>query len=181
MKALSSALGTDLYWVQPRGLNARRFQLRTGDEVLATLQFKKPFDSLAAAESADGSWLFRRAGFLRPRVFVREVGKETDLATYVPNWIGTKGKLEFNDGRVFGWRQVGLWLTQCQFENVRGHPLIVFRSDLDRSTVPGLFRTEALVQIDPNARTLAALSLLVVLGWYLIVLKQDDPALEFRL
>jgi hypothetical protein len=42
--------------------------------------------------------------------------------------------------------------------------------------VSDLFKTQALVEIEPQVYALAELSLLVLLGWYLVILHQDDVA-----
>ncbi len=39
-----------------------------------------------------------------------------------------------------------------------------------------LFKTQALVEVESQAYALAELSLLVLLGWYLVILHQDDIA-----
>ncbi len=102
MKAMSSAFGKDLCWIQPKGLG-RHFELWAGDDVLATLQFETLCGSLATATSAEGSWTFKRVGFFNPRVTVRKAGEEVNLAVYTPKWTGREGILEFPDGRVFHW------------------------------------------------------------------------------
>jgi hypothetical protein len=125
--------------------------------------------------------LFEQVGFWKPRVIVREAGKEVVLASYRPGWWGTHGTLEFRNGRRFVWKQTGRWLTRCQVEDLSGEPLVVFRSDIDGPEEQDLMGLEALVRIKPDVCGLAELSLLVILGWYLLVLKRDNPAYDFRL
>ncbi len=175
MRTLSSSVGTALYWIQPKGLG-RYFELRAGDDVLATLRFETLCGSLARAESADGSWTFKRAGFFKPRVTVRKAGEEVNSAVYTPRWTGREGVLEFAGGRVFNWTQTDFWATRYQISDVAENPLVSFESGLDQSRLTDLFKTQARVAIDLRGRALPELPLLVLLGWYLIVLQKEDAA-----
>ncbi len=88
-----------LEWVLPRGSD-RRYELRRGSKVIATLTRPKLFGSLAVAELPDGSWTMKRAGFLQPRVTVRRQGSDEDYAVFRPRWTGS-GDIEFSDGRRY--------------------------------------------------------------------------------
>jgi hypothetical protein len=175
VRALSSAVGTDLCWIQPKGLG-RHFELRAGDDVLAILRFETLCGSLARAESADGSWTFKRVGFFKPRVTVRKAGEEVNLAVYTPRWTGREGALEFPDGRVFSWKQTNFWAARYQITDAVGNLLASFQSGIDKSKLSDIFKTQARVEIDLRGRALPELPLLVLLGWYLIVLQENDAA-----
>ena len=176
MKALSSTVGTDLYWMQPAGLDNRWFELRAGGSLVATLGFESLCDSLARAESADGSWTFRRVGILNPRVTVRKAGEEASLAIYTPRWTGREGTLEFPDGRVFGWVQANFWATKFQITDAAGYSWVSFESGAEKSRLSDIFKTQARVEIDLRGRALSELPLLVLLGWYLVILQKQDAA-----
>jgi hypothetical protein len=79
--------------VQPHALK-REFELRAGEATIASLEFRSTFGSLASAESGDGSWTFKRVGFWRSHVTVRESGSETDLAVFRNNTWSAGGTLE---------------------------------------------------------------------------------------
>ena len=176
MKAFSSAVGTDLYWIQPKGLDNRWFELRAGRDVVATLGFETLCGSLAGAQSADGSWTFKRLGFFNPRVTVRRAGEEVNLAIYTPRWTGREGTLEFPDGRVFGWVQANFWATKYQITDTAGYSLVSFESGAEKSRLSDVFKTQARVETGPRGRALPELPLLVLLGWYLIILQKQDAA-----
>ena len=176
MKALSSAVGMDLYWIQPKGIDNRWFELRAGGHVVATLGFGSLCDSLARAESADGSWTFRRVGILNPRVTVRKAGEEATLAIYTPRWTGREGTLEFPGRRVFNWMQSSFWATKHEITDAAGNPLVSFESGTAKPRLSDIFKTQARVEIDQRGRALPELPLLVLLGWYLIVLQKQDAA-----
>ena len=52
-----------LEWVQPRALKMY-YELRSDNELIATLGFRSLLGSFATAESAEGCWTFKRTGFL---------------------------------------------------------------------------------------------------------------------
>jgi hypothetical protein len=54
--------------------------------------------------------------------------------------------------------------------------LVSFESGLGQSKLADLFKTQARVEIDLRGRALPELPLLVLLGWYLIVLQKEDAA-----
>ena len=174
MEALSTVVGMQLHWIQPKTFE-RWFELRVGESLFATLCFEKAFGTLATAESADGSWTFKRVGFLNPRVTVREVGAEANLAIYQPKFWGD-GSLEFPDGRVFHWKSTNFWGTQWGFADSGENLLFALKPGVDKPKLSDLFKTQAIVEIDPRGRALAELPLLVLLGWYLMILHQDDAA-----
>ena len=67
MKNVRDFAGSDdLTWTQPKALK-QAFELRAGEDVVGTLEFRNSFGSFATGESADGRWTFKRQGFFRPR------------------------------------------------------------------------------------------------------------------
>lgn len=176
MQALSATVGTGFYWVQPNGLNDRWFELRTGDAVVATLGFESLCSSLARAESADGSWTLKQVGILNRRVTVRRAGEEAELAVYTPRWTGREGVLEFPGGRVFYWTQTNFWATEYQITDPAGNLLVSVESGAEKPRLSDVFKTQARVEIGLRGRALPELSLLVLLGWYLIILQKQDTA-----
>jgi hypothetical protein len=63
MKAIPEVADQPLRWTRP-ALLKREYELRAWDDVVATLRWQKTFGSLALAETADGTWTFKRSGFL---------------------------------------------------------------------------------------------------------------------
>ena len=99
MKPIRGVAGQPLRWTQPTLLK-REYELHAGDEVVATLRWQKTFGSLALAEAADGTWTFKRSGFLRPKITVRVPGSETEVAVFKPAW-GGEGTLRLSAGRCY--------------------------------------------------------------------------------
>jgi hypothetical protein len=98
MRKIASLIDHELTWIQRKGLKSE-FELRFGDDLVATLRFPKMLSSTAIAESGDGSWTFEREGFLKPTTVIRASGSADELATYTRKvWRGG-GILNLSGGR----------------------------------------------------------------------------------
>jgi len=165
MRPIKEVAGQVLRWTQPSSFK-RDFQLRAGEEVVATLRWQKPAGSLALAESAGGAWTFKRSGFLTPTVSVRPQGSETAIAVFKAGGRG-EGTLQFTDGRRYQWLIAGFWRPKWSFASDAGGPLIHFKYDL------AFLQQTMEVEIEPGGAPLQDLPLLATLGWYLIVLLSE--------
>ena len=95
-----SALKTDsLIWAP---VGRRSYQLSAGDDLVATLDWATSTGSLATGEAADGNWTFKRVGFFRPSVTVRDRGGPHDLAV-MRKVKGVGLVMEFAAGPRFTW------------------------------------------------------------------------------
>jgi len=168
MKRMQELAGRELEWVQPKATK-RGFELRDGEEVVATLTFRSAFGSLATAAAAEGSWTFKRVGFWRARVTVRAAGSEAEIAEFTNNTWTAGGTLRLADGRTFR-ASTNFWMTSFEFQTESENPLVRFRK------VGGMFHLSCKVGIDSAAARLAELPWIVALGWYLAVKMHDDAA-----
>jgi len=64
MQKIAMQSNQALQWRQPH-LFKMEYELHAGDELVATLRFRSSFGTLATAQSADGCWTFKRAGFFQ--------------------------------------------------------------------------------------------------------------------
>lgn len=193
MRLIQEAADRELIWRQPSAFK-QEYELRAGDETLAALRWQKTLGSLALAETAEGSWTFKRSGFWQPRVTARPVDSERDIATFKPEWNGG-GTLTTNRSRHFRLVNISFWGWEWGWREAdAGPPLVRFVSK-------GALRTEAQVVLAPAAAALPEtaqlddlyrplppeaqappsvalpeLPLLVTLGWYLLVLMAQDAA-----
>jgi hypothetical protein len=113
------------------------------------------------AEAAAGRWTFRRAGFWHARVIVSLAGSDSAVAVFTARWMGT-GTLELSAGRQVHWSAAHAWQADD------GTPLVEFTG---RQT---LIKLEGTVALTPAAVGRPDLALLVLLGWYLVVLQVRD-------
>jgi hypothetical protein len=165
---IAELTGQALKWVQPNAFKME-YELRAEDVVAATLRFRSSFGSFATAESADGSWTFKRVGFWQTKVTVRASGVDADLAVFKNNTWSGGGTLELPDGRKYP-ASTNFWATQFEFKTEAGEALISYRS------IGGMLHMSSAVEIHPLAKDLAELPWMVPLGWYLTVMMHMDSA-----
>ena len=169
MKSLTNSPHQELVWSQPQ-LAARFYELRDDCDLYATLKWERSTGSLAHGESDDGKWSFKRSGFLRPRVIVRELGSSSDLATFEAGWAGGR-QLLFADGHGYYWRQRSFWHNEWAFENERSEIVAQFQTELFRLKQKAAFR------LLPQASLQTDRPLPATLGMYLMILSNDDAAI----
>jgi hypothetical protein len=165
VRPISETAGQELLWIQPAA-RKRDHELRAGDDIVATLGFQR--GSLADAEAAGAHWTFKRQGFWHPRVTVRVAGSDSDLAIFHPRWVGG-GALEFPDGRVVRLSSANFWQSEWVWQD-NEKPLIRFKGR------HGFIKARGAVEIRPEAVASPDLAMLVLLGWYLILLHAEDSA-----
>jgi hypothetical protein len=168
MIKLRELVGREAKWVQPSAMK-HEFELHAGDAVAATLRFRSSFGTFATAESADGTWTFKRMGFWQTRASVRVAGADTDLAVFHNNTWRHGGTLETPDGRHLT-ANTNFWETEFEFRDESGTPLVSYRN------ITGVLHLSSHVEVHAAAGELAALPWLVPLGWYLALLMRSDSA-----
>jgi hypothetical protein len=169
MTRIADLAGVELEWIQPGALKMN-YELRRGDETVGSLRFRSSWGTCAAAESPDGCWTFKRAGFWQTRVTIRLCESDHDLAVFKPNTWSGGGSLEFPNGRRIR-ATTNFWQTRLEWcpESENGEPLVCFHTH-------GLVHLVARVEILPAAARHPDLALMVHLGWYLIVMMYMDSA-----
>jgi hypothetical protein len=167
VKKIAEVIGRKLEWLQPSAWKME-YELRSGDELIATLRFRRSFGSFATAESADGCWTFKRVGFWQTRVTIRRCGSETDIAIFKNSTWSGGGTLELPDGRKV-LATTNLWQTDFEFKTEAGEPLIRFKPG-------GLVHLSATVEIQRDAVGVPELPWVVMLGRYLTVMMYLDTA-----
>jgi hypothetical protein len=165
VSTIREAAGKELTWVQP-ARTQQAFELQAGDEVVASLRFERT--SLAIGEADGHRWTFKREGFWHPRVTVRVPDSDDNTAIFQPSWSGG-GTLEL-PGRILRFGAANFWHSQWDWQEGDKQLLVHFKSH------HGFMKMEGQVEIEPEAVALSELSLLVVLGWYLLVLFARDAA-----
>jgi hypothetical protein len=166
MKSIRDVAGGELGWVQP-ARTKQAFELQSGDDVVGTLVWARM--SLATGETADGSWTFKREGFWHPRITVRVTGSEDNVALFSPNW-GGGGTLDIVGRQPLRFASANFWRSQWDWSGAAGEPLVHFKSR------QGLLKMEGQVEIVAEAAASPDVPMLVVLGWYLLILFARDAA-----
>jgi hypothetical protein len=168
MKTIREAGVQPLRWTRPSMLT-RQYELVSGTEVIGGLRWESMFGSLATAETADGTWTFKRAGFMTPRVTVRAPGSAADLAVLR---VGLKGDglLHGPERRNYQWQRTNFWRSEWAFATETGRLLVGFDPDFS------LLKHAATVKIEQEALPIPDLALLVTLGWYLMLLLSEEAS-----
>ena len=167
MKKIAEMIGRELKWVQPSAWKMQ-YELRAGDELIATLRFRSSFGSFATAESADGCWTFKRVGFWQTRVTIRGCESEMDIAMFKNNTWSGGGTLELLDGRKL-LATTNVWQTNFEFKTELGEALVRFKTG-------GVVHLSATVEIQRDAAGEPELPCVVMFGWYLAVMMYMDTA-----
>ncbi len=167
MLSLQQMAGQTFTWEQPKR-SKRHFELRIGDTTLATLRWEKAFRSRAIAETADGaSWSFERKGW-GTQVLV-SVGTEAS-AVYKRSGWGGKGRLALPNGRTWVWTRPRFWGSTWAWVSESGETLMSLKQK------SGLFKITGQADVAPEAAALPETPLLILLGWYLMVIMAEDAA-----
>jgi hypothetical protein len=167
VKKITEMIDRELKWVQPSAWKMQ-YELRAGDELIATLRFRSSFGSFATGESGDGCWTFKRVGFWQTRVTIRGCESEMDIAMFKNNTWSGGGALELPDGRKI-LATTNFWQTNFEFRTEAGESLVGFKTG-------GLVHFSAAVEIEPNAAGMPELPWIVMFGWYLAVMMYMDTA-----
>jgi hypothetical protein len=175
MEKLSRAFSLHPEWIQPKTFE-RRFELRVGDLLFGTLVFQKMTGSMAVARTDSGAWTFKRVGFFNPRITVRNDGSEADAGIYSPKWSGSSGTIQMADGTLYQWRHANFWATRMEWTDGGGRVLVTYQSGVENSRLSDALKTQATMEFSQDARSVPDLPLLILLGWYLVILHQEDAA-----
>ena len=165
MKTITQAAAGSLKWAQVSG---KAHELRSQDDVIATLEFRNVFGTLGTAKNADGCFTFKRIGFWQSRASVRACESDAEIAVFVNNTWASGGTLEFPDGRNYK-ASTNFWMTRLEFTSEADESLVRFHYG-------GVFRKNADVEVSETARRDPHADLLVTFGWYLLIMLSRDAA-----
>lgn len=168
MRTIQDAAPSNLSWQQPQALR-REYELRAGDELLATLRKTSTFGSAMDAEIGASRFTLKPEGFLHSRITVQEAGAAGEPAIFQSGFWGG-GRLLLPDGRSYRFKKTSFWGSRWAFVDDSGRPLVSFKS---RNR---LFRTGCAVEIGSGALALPELPILALLGWYLLLQIQKNAA-----
>lgn len=164
MQPIGETGSHEFLWRQPRR-RASTYDLYAGEYLVATLSWQR--GSRAEARTASGQWTFERTGFWHARVRVRGPSPDASCITFTPRWTGA-GNLECAGERRFRWTPANFWQTQWVWQAADGTLLMRIRRN--PKITHGGHTAKALVELMPAADDLPELPLLILLGWYLVLL-----------
>jgi hypothetical protein len=159
-----------LRWLRGPGPETA-FTLSSGDANVATLRWTEGARSLATAETADAQWTLKRGGFLNPHITARRAGSPADLARLSVHL--SYHRIELAGGPGYRFRRAGLLVPAWTITTDDGVEVAHIEPVREGRTLVG-----GAVLVPAAAADRPELLLLVVLGWYFIVLAWfEDEAL----
>ncbi len=94
----------------------------------------------------------------------------------MPTWSGSSGSLQLTNGRLYHWRAANIWASRYEFFDAMNRPIVVFRSGLEETKLSDLLKMQSRIEVAIEGRACQDLSLLLLFGWYLMILAFDDNA-----
>jgi len=167
MKSLSDIAHHGFEWSQLSAFK-QNYELRSRSELVGSLEFRSAFGTFATAKCGDGCWTFKRVGFWKRLISIRACNSEADIATFRDNTWSQGGTLEFPDGRAFKVTS-NFWKSRLEFQNSADEVLLHFDSS-------GVFKLKATVHVGKGSEHHPALPLMVLFGWYYLVMMQHESA-----
>lgn len=126
------------------------------------------FGSFATGESADGCWTFKRVGFIRTKVTIRACDGENDIAVFRNATWTDGGTLELPNGREIR-ASTNFWQTKLEFQTSQNELLLTLEPR-------GVIHLGARLVIEARAATMPELPWMAMLGFYLVLMMQDEVA-----
>lgn len=168
MENLSAYIGKELTWLQP-DVYIEDYELCSGDGIIGTLKFRSKYGTMATAETADGQWTFKRVGFFSPKISIRQVGMDSEVATFKFGTWHEGGEVVLQDGTKYR-ATTNFWHTRMAFIDDQDQILVKYPD------IGGMFRRGITVKVYPEAANVDNLSVLVILSWYLVVMMQREAS-----
>lgn len=135
----------------------------------ATLRFGNAFGSRAIGETIEGRWSFKRNGFFNTFITVRRAGEEIDLAV-MRREKRDHYSVKFTNGRNFTMRKTKR--TSREFGMYDAQETLLVAYDFESK----LLGTVGTICIEAAATNLPERPILVLLGWYYLVLRDADES-----
>lgn len=173
MESMQNYLGQELKWIQPAMMN-RDYELRTPElgDAVATLRWETMMAVRAEAYTNEGIYYLDRRGAFNRQIQVREQKERDPIATLKPN-MNASGTLNFVNGQAYKFDAANFWRTEWHWKSADEGVLMNFR--FERRLKEGL-KQEVVVLIDPAAADFLETPLLAIVGFYQILLMQQDAA-----
>jgi hypothetical protein len=167
MKSIREAVGQEMQWKRVKWWE-REFELRSGDEVLAKLYRQTGMidnmmgRAIDIGEAGDGQWAFTRRGMWNGDTVITTLPYQAEIASVKR---GRKSIVTFLDGQQLIFQKTSIWRSEWVWFSQEEIPLMCFQHN-------------KYLNIEPVALSFPELSLLVVLGWHLIMLWEEAASAE---
>ncbi|SDL77598.1 hypothetical protein SAMN05421823_10884 [Catalinimonas alkaloidigena] len=171
-------VGDTLFWYETSPFR-KHFKLKGAQnkDITAFLKWKKECGSLALGETLAGRWTFKRNGFLRPYISIHAVQPPSVPPAASEEmgriWINTNGEGRFAPvpDREYTWKCTNFWKNEWSW---------FFKSKrlLKIDTLSNFNNKVGRVTVETDKVDDDMLSLLLLSGWYIMALMQDESGTD---
>jgi hypothetical protein len=167
MRSISAVVDHEIAWQQLQGLKSE-FELRFGDELLATMKLPKMLSSVATFQCEEGTWNIERVGFFSPKTVVRKGTSNEVVGTFTARaWKGG-GTVELSEGRKLELR-TNMWKSTFEWCTTDGESLLMMKGR-------GFLKYFVDVQMNRSAAKWPELPWLMALMFYQMIMMRRDAA-----
>ena len=169
MKSIKGLVDHTLTWSQLKGLRMS-YELRFGNDLVATLQFPKMLSSNATAESGDGSWALERSGVFDTKITIRRIESQTPLASFTRKAFKSGGCIQLEGGETLTIRN-DFWGQAHELITEGGESLFELKSR-------GFFKHFVDVKMNRRALQVEEFPSLLIFLFYIVLLGRRDAAVH---
>ncbi len=166
-KSFVAMIGRPLQWVHPNVFK-QVYELRSGEERIATFTFPKAFSRLARAESQEGCWTLEEQGFWKSRIVIKRCEEENPVATVLLKAFSNVITFTVDQRRVFR-ISTNFWHTEYSVSTDMGELLVSLK-------VKHFAKHAAEVELGRKSELLTEMPWLVFLLWYMAVTHERKAA-----
>ena len=167
MSPLSKYIGEDLILIQPSFFK-REYEFRSSDQLLAKMYFPKFFSLTAVIEGFEQKYEIIKPSFWKSEISIRKVGYDLTFATLTTNFFRTKGKIDFQNGKVVNLK-FGAFKRICEIFSESEELLIVIQNKFS-------FKDKNIVTIQKSSSIIDENPWMVMMIWYFLIESKKSGA-----
>ncbi|MDP2886627.1 MAG: hypothetical protein Q8P51_16585 [Ignavibacteria bacterium] len=167
MRKISALVDHEIIWQQLPGFKSE-FELRFGDDLVATMKLPKMLSSAAVFQCEEGSWTIERVGLLSSKTVVRGGTSNVEIATYTGRTWKGGGTVELSEGRKLELR-MNIWKSTFEWCTDAGESLVHMKGR-------GFLKYYVDVRMNRSALKWPELPWLVALAFYQMIMMRRDSA-----
>lgn len=153
----------------------RKHTLHAGEKIYGILVLpKKTSQHIAVASTAQNTYHFLKKGFFKPKIEILRDAEQVETGLLTLSGNLAKGKLHLPGFADYTWRRPTVWKYRYEIRNAEQELICSFH-----------YRTRALkarleIEVTEAALPEEEVSLLLLIGWYLMILLQATGPFKKR-
>lgn len=167
---MTTETGARLQWLHP-AVDEHTYRLMSDGKEVGNLTWPEGVERGAIARKSGTEWRMEKFGFLQPHVIVTDEESGEVVARFDAT-AGSGGLLTLSNGRHFRWYS-NPWRAEWGWMDVAEKDAIRFKRSFEVEE-----RREGYVEIDDEEATHDQADLLIMLGWYVIVMSSTPIMIQ---